>query len=167
MHLTDVVWPVYYIGDKPPSTEAGITYYVDHKEHILIIDNKNEVGESLATRRLKMLAKGESLYKLNKAFFFLGDFIKFSKKGRWFIDNSGTLFSYKKSQYVKLECRKITRIIPSVGCTLLEIEGTSTRFKVLFPPILEEKYAGILRLNNGYIFYGFFREPFDATKRKV
>lgn len=166
MNLTQISWPVYKLGIERPNEEEGVLFYIINNK-MYIVDDKTLKAESLAGRRLKLLVQGINLFKLKQAFFFLGDFIKVAKTGVWFIDSTGRVFTYTKKQFVPLICRKITKIIPSVSCALIEVQGIHSRFKVLFQPQIEEKYAGLLRLGKGYIFYGFYVEPFDDTVRKI
>jgi len=166
MNLTQISWPVYRLGTDRPNEEEGVLFYI-YNDKIYIIDDKTLEAESLAGRRLKLLVQGINLYKLKRAFFFLGDFIKVAKAGIWFIDSTGKIFTYTKKDLVPLVCKKITKIIPSVSCALIEVKDIPARFKVLFQPTLEEKYAGLLKLGRGYIFYGFYKEPFKDTVRKI
>lgn len=166
MTLSDLSWPVYKLGTERPMQEEGVLFYI-YKEKMFIVDDTTIESDSLAGRRLKLLVQKVNLFKLKHAFFFLGDFIKVAKTGIWFIDATGKIFTYTKKQFTPLICRKITKIIPSVSCALIEVQGIQSRFKVLFQPQIEEKYAGLLRLGKGYIFYGFYAEPFDDTVRKI
>lgn len=166
MNLNDISWPVFILGKKRPIEEESVLFYIINDKYY-ILDDKTLEADSLAGRRLKLRVNNIQLYKLNRAIFFLGDFIKLAKKGIWFIDSTGEVFTYTKSKFVPLVCKKITKIIPSVSCSLIEVSGLSVRFKVLFRPTMDEKYAGLLKLGAGYIFYGFYSEHFDSTVRKV
>lgn len=170
MNLQEINWPVYKLGTSMPSEKDGILFYMYGTKKgttFKIVDDRNLQAESLAGRRLKLLADKVDLFKLKYAFFFLGDFIKVAKANVWFIDALGRIFKYTKSKAVPLICRKITKIIPSVACTIIEVEGIPSRFKVLFSPTIEEKYVGLLQLGKAYIVYGLYSQPFDRTVRRI
>lgn len=133
-----------------------------------IVDDKNIPAETLGRRRLLLDQQGVRLKKLTKALFFLGDVVKLGKKGVWFIDNSGYVFTYVKTRRIPLRFFKVEKFIPiKTGGTLLEIKGIPGRFKTLHNPLSNEKYAGILVDGMKYILYGLFTEQHQNTVRAV
>lgn len=164
MKLSDITFPVYVLKDFPPVTEEKVDYYLDVTgEKLYIVDDKNLSFETLSSRRLRI--PKELLYPLRTAIFYIGDLVK--AKSSWLIDSKGKVFRYKKSKMTPLTCRKIKNIIRITGAVLVEVEGISSRFAALYPPTVDQKYAGILEYGGGYILYGFFKEPFKPTRRKV
>lgn len=147
-----------------PQEEDGVLFFFDN-EKLQIIDDKNLPADSLAGRRLKLFIDNEKLFKLKYAMFFFADLVKLNKKGLWFIDSKGKLFQYNKTKYVPLVCKKIESIHPSVGSTIIEVDGF--RFKTLFSPLAEQKWAGLLKIDKGHILYGFYDKPFRDTIRKI
>src|SRR5574343_176795 len=164
MNLTEISWPIYKVGTIRPSDEDGVLFFIINDKYYILDDNSIS-EDTLAKRRLKLLTSGINLYKLKTAIFFLGDFLKISKPSTWFIDSNGKIFRYKKSRYVKLTCKKITKIIPSTSCTYIEAYGLPGRFISLFSPTIEEKYAGFLVIDKAYVFYGYYRERFEDCRR--
>lgn len=167
MKLLEIAWPVYKLGNIKPQEEDGVVFVFKNEKDLEIVDDKNLPGDSLAVRRLKLIIDGVKLFKLKYSIFFLGDLIKLANNKIWFIDSKGKIFQYKKQHFAKLTIKKITKIIPSISCSLIEVEGIQARFKVLFPPRIEEKWAGLLYHNKVYIFYGFYTQRYSDTIRKV
>lgn len=174
--FSDIVFPVFHLGKLPPITENGLSYYLlgkntkydDAEYKKLIIDDKNQPETSLAMRRLSMKNKGIELKKLNKALFFMADLIKLTKLGSWFIDKEGQIFEYKKSKRVRLIFRKIIQVLPlKTGGAIIEVQGSSSRFKTLFAPNDDQKYAGLLVLGNSYILYGLYDQQYADTIRMI
>jgi hypothetical protein len=169
MKLSEIAWPVYKLGTKPNELDGVLCYlkiYKD-KEVLKVIDDKNLPAKSLAGRRLKLHIDGFNLHPLRLALYFLSDLIKVAKPNLWFIDAHGKIFQYVKKTFCKLTFKKITKVIPSVGCSLIEVEGMQARFMALFKPTIEQKYAGLLKIQGSYILYGFYEEKYDDTTRKV
>jgi len=166
MKLSEIAWPVYKLGDAKPQEEDGVVFIIrDNK--LELIDDRNLPANSLAGRRLKLFVDGVKLFKLKYALFFLGDLIKISKSKTWFIDSKGVMFQYHKRIFAKLVFKKITKVIPSIACSLIEVEGLQARFKVLYPPDATQKYAGLLFFNKSYIIYGFYDKAYEETVRKI
>jgi hypothetical protein len=119
-------------------------------------------------RRLAAKQNGAKLFKIKLAIFFLGDLVKIAKPNIWFIDSAGKLFNYNKATRALLKFYKIKLNIPiNTGGSIIEVEGIATRFKSLFPPDRDKKYAGILHDKKSLILYGFYSEKYDDTWRKV
>lgn len=174
--LTQIVFPVFRLGDEKPITLEGVTLYYRQyleeddniKEVYRIVDDKNVEGATLSIRRLKLLQDGVKLKKLNRAMFFLSDFIKLSNPQSWFIDSEGTIFQHKKSKSLKLIFKKIKRIIRiPTGGVLLEVDGIPGRFKTLYTPPPTNKYAGMLVNGMGYILYGTYETELKPTRRMI
>ena len=174
--LADIHVPVYKRGTTKPMTEDKVifflmgkdTEYSDAEYVLLIVDDKNKPGESLAERRLGLLADGVQLFSLKRAIFFLGDLIKLAKSRTWFIDASGTLFNYKKGARIPLIYKRIKKVLHIAGGgAIIEVDGIASRFKTLFAPTIEQKYAGLLQLKNTHILYGLYDQEYSATTRAV
>jgi hypothetical protein len=176
MNLKEVSFPVFQLRKSdPPIHDNGVLFYEDHLFHegieyheYQVIDDKNLSGATFSARRIQMLARGDKMFKIKQAIYFLGDLIKLASKDSWFIDNQGKLFQYTKEKYGKLIFRNITKIIPiATGGSLIEVEGISTRFKTLFAPSRDKHVAGLLRMGQGYILYGLYDTMYDDTIRKL
>lgn len=176
IELSNIAFPVFKIGKNKPLFENNIYFYVlgkdleysDAEYKILVLDDKNKSGETLALRRLQLKAEGVELYGLSKAIFFLGDLIKLAKKNVWFVDSMGYVFEYEKTKRVPLVYKKIKSITPiTTGGALIEVEGLSERFKTLFAPMYDEKYAGLLVMDKAHILYGLYDAAYKNTYRAV
>jgi hypothetical protein len=172
--LQSLSYPIYKLPDKP-NIDDGVMYYYSEIEKeditqgkLCLIDDISIEGDSLAKRRLRLLADGVPLFKLKNALFFLGDLIKIANPKTWFIDSNGKLFNYKKTTSVKLDFHKITKIIPiQTGGAIIEVDGIPNRFKVLHTPIAAEKCAGILHMGLATVLYGLYSSIPETTRRMV
>lgn len=176
MKLSDISFPVYKLGKRKPMSEEGLVYYLNRMEKEdgtlvyipSIIDDLNIKEASLARRRLKLLEKGEKLFKLKYAIFFISDMLKFTKGATWFIDSKGKTFEYIKKRRVPLIFKKIKKIIPNnVGGVIIEVHDIPYRFKSLFRPSIEQKFVGLLIVSGGYILYGFYDKLYSKTTRMI
>lgn len=177
MKLTEIVWPVFRLGEKKPEQEDGVTYYhteyVDEelgkRVNVRIVDDKSIDATTLGRRRLYLSQDGVTkMFPIRTAIYFLSDLLKLSKATTWFIDSSGRVFQYKKLTRAKLITKKIKQVLPAqgVGC-VLEIEGIATRFKCLQRPNDFQLYAVILQNGMGYILYGLSETPRASSWRMV
>lgn len=178
VQLTDIHFPVYRLLLKRPETENGRSTYsntymhidtANEYTHVKLIDDLNAPGDLLSKRRLYLEGKGEHLYPLNTAIFFLHDFLKLAGGGRWFIDSSGKIFNYKKTKSVPLVFYKVTNIIPSKTMgSIIEVSELPSRYKTMInlnsPTGL---YAGFLLAPGAPIFYGVFNQKYRNTRRMI
>jgi hypothetical protein len=174
--LNRIQFPIYHLGQDKPTKEGTRWYYhyeVHHKDgeidpKIVVVDDTSVTGNSLAMRRLQLKNNGVALAKLRHAVFFLGDMIKLSKAGTWFIDSEGTVFEYRKTKRVPLVFKPISQVIPiRTGGAIVEVQGIGTRFKVLHAPNQHTKYAGLLLVGTGYLLYGLYEDKLPDTVRMV
>lgn len=179
MNLSEIVWPVYRLGEHQPSYEKEVLFYskeyIDKKSGatrigLRIVDDLNIPGDTFGQRRLILKYKTPSInvFPIKSAVYFLADLIKLAKRTTWFIDNSGKIFQYKKTTRAKLTAHKVTKIFPLDGMgAIIEVQGIQQRFKCMYSPKPEQAYAGILRWGLGYILYGFYTEPFAPSYRGI
>jgi hypothetical protein len=179
MNLSELVFPVYLLKKDKPAEDLGIifygkeTYTEDEEGGIIttpslqVIDDITIKGDTLAARRLRLKALGVPLFRLSKAIFFLGDFIKVSSPTQWFIDSNGKTFTHTKSTRASLVCKQITNMFPiPSGGAIIEVEHMQ-RYKVLHTPDPKLKWAGILTQGHTQILYGLYEEQFDETWRMI
>lgn len=169
--IQELVYPVYRLSN-PPIVEDSLMFYYSEKEEgtgkLRILDDKNVEGNTLAMRRLNLVASGVAVSYLDTAIFFLGDLIKIAKAGSCFIDSRGKLFIYKKQTRAKLKFHRIEQILKiSSGGAVVVVQGLSQRFKVLYAPESNKRYAGILYLGLGTILYGLYEDELETTWRMV
>lgn len=167
---------MFRLGEKRPDTVDGVTFYkaeysdkdtAEYSANIRIVDDKNIDKPTLGLRRLAL--KGRlSLFPIGTAIYFLSDLIKLAKSTTWFIDTAGQTFQHKKSTRAKLTTKKIKQVLPAeaLGC-VVEVEGLSSRFKVMQGPSPYQQYAGLLEVVGGHILYGFYEQPIKDTWRLV
>lgn len=170
-------YPVYKLSDILPHKYNGVVWYSftnkdkdtgEFVEYSRVLDDTKIPENTLARRRLRLLASDTKLYTLRNAIFFPGDLIKASKGKTYFIDAKGQIFKYIKQVFGKLTFHKIKKVIPiASGGAVLELDGVHGRFKTLHCPTLEEKYASILSNKNIRILYGIYTELYDNTRRKL
>lgn len=178
--LAEIAYPVFKLGIDKPVIDNGLVYYyyeniVEDEDGDLVeqnqyrlIDDRNIPFNSLAMRRLAAKQNGAKLFKIKIAIFFLGDLVKIAKPNIWFIDSNGKLFNYNKATRVLLKFYKIKYNIPiSIGGSIIEVEGIATRFKILFSPDRDKKYAGILHMGKSLILYGVYSKKYTDTWRKI
>lgn len=167
MKLTEINFPVFKLSNiKPNQIEDTLFYLIGDKYYV--VDDRAIEAPSLALRRLQLKALKIKLYPLKQAIFFIADLVKLSSPNQWFIDSSGYLFKYIKKKLVPLIFRKITKVIRGDGSCIVEVEGLPQRFRSLYPPLENQEYAGLLRIQpKAYILYGFYYEKHKDTVRKV
>lgn len=175
--LQTISFPVFKLSTERPSVDNGRTSYIrlyhateEREEYCIdrIVDDITLKGASLSKRRLQAKEAGLELYKLSSAIFFLGDLIKLSTKGMWFIDSNGKLFQYKKHTKAKLKYHPIAQILPLVaGGAIVEVKDIATRYKLLYFPQNYPTYAGILHWGMSTVLYGLYHEKYDESWRMV
>ncbi len=176
--LDSIRYPIFKLGLNKPEQQDGIIFYFHVKEDpddgydtsisLRIIDDKNVIGDSLSTRRLKLLKDRIPLFKVHNAIYFLGDLIKLATPKTWFIDSNGKVFNYLKTSMAKLQVHKVTKILPiKSGGAVVEVQGLLSRFKCLYLPEQDVDYAGILHIGFSKVFYGFYDKQYDNSWRKV
>ena len=172
--LDKISFPVYLLGRKPDKVgtqqkytkqyvENDITHLVD-----LVVDDTSIEAETLGARRAQLKQKGVRLFNIKTSVYFIGDLVKLAKSGVWFIDTEGQIFEYKKSSIVPLIFRPITSIKKmQTGGAIIEVQGVPSRFKTLYTPQPEQKFAGVLVVGVSYVLYGFYDQQYDRTTRHI
>jgi hypothetical protein len=160
MNLQEIYYPVFKLPIVPFKDDDGKVYINDK-----LIDDTTLPFELLGVRRLHM----DNLFKLKNAIYYLKDIIKITKGETWFIDSKGRTFKYAKSRIVDLVFKKITKVIPiPTGGALIEVDNNFNRFKVVFAPSPNEKYAGLLIFSpKVYVLYGLYDKQYKNTRRKI
>ena len=173
--LSEIAYPVYKLKTTPPIISGGVVYYeteyeVDGNIKTLskVVDNKNQLGNTLGRRRLQLKTKTQvELYKLKYPIYSLAGLIKQAGSKTWFIDTQGKVFNHKKTTSAKLFAKRITNVFSATNELgyIIEVEGIFTRFKSIVKPIVP--YAGILKFGSGYLLYDFYKESFKPTRRMI
>ena len=176
MKLQEIVFPVFRLGEKQPETIDGVVLYkseysdkdtAEQTTNYRVVDDKSITKPTLGLRRLALQGK-VTLFPIGSAVYFLVDIIKLAKSTTWFIDSHGKVFQHKKNARAKLTTKKITKVLPAdgIGC-VLELEGIAHRFKTMKQPESYHQYAGVLYMDNSYLFYGYYEQPQKDTWRLV
>jgi hypothetical protein len=126
----------------------------------------------LARRRIlhdgdKNVFMKKPLAKLTSPIFRYSDIFQILPKTHTFIDSNGLIFKYELTKYVPLEYFKIKRFVSNpVGYTI-EVYGIHCKFYLNRVPQLEERYAGILIVDRGYVLYELTDRHKPKTRRKI
>lgn len=170
MNITDIQWPIYYIGQHDRIyTEFNVTY-LENKGRTFIIDNKNLAGDTLGSRRLRV--KKEDLYNFRKTLFMFSELIEFTRTkkiiDRRFYDSKGNMFLYRKSLFVPLKCFAILYVEDYPTYKLISVKGLKQRFRI--PNNywnFRYNFLQALALADHYILYDLSMEAIKDTRRKI
>lgn len=175
MNLSDVTFPVYLLGKSKPHFEDGVWYYLyvkavydDSDQEIkLVLDDQNLPQSTLSRRRL-VLEQTTKLYKLKTAVFFFSDLVKLSVGPTWWIDSVGKVFQYKKTGRVPLVYKRVKAVIKAeTGGWLVEVEGVMERFKIMYAPNPDQKWAALLRVGINYLMWGLSDQKYKDTTKSI
>ena len=129
-----------------------------------ILDDKNQVGETLGARRLQ--TPHENLMRLNSMISTHRGLIKEGHK--MFIDSSGRPFIYEKTQYCTVKYLKIKQVDLKDHACLLWLQGVRQPFTTPRPPPSHMKWAGLLHLRKlPWMLYEYSEEHQKDKRRKV
>lgn len=177
MKLETINWPVSLLGKIEIKRKDKLSYkevelYDNEARQIIlsqyVIDDLSLPQQTLGKRRLVLKSNGVQLLPINKIIYFLVDLIKLAVPNTWFIDNSGNIFTYKKSTRAHLTCHRIKNVLPGTGLgAIIEVEGVAQRFKVMYAPNEFQQYVGLLKMSNSYLLYGLYEQPFKSSTRKI
>ena len=175
MKLSEITFPVFQISKHIKVTtidKSIVVLYKDTLEDDLVIkyiDDLTINSPTIGTRRLQILLRGDKLFKLTDAVYYLADMLKLCKISNRFIDSSGNMFTYKKGQKASLIFKAIDNIIPvATGGSIITIKGSMQRYKTLGRVTTESKYAGLLEVSPfNYILYGVYPTKGIDTWRKI
>jgi hypothetical protein len=156
--LRQVLFPVYALPNEDYYVRDGLLFLDE-----LVVDDRNQPGDTLGKRRLQTPHK---LKKLSKAYSEYFDLLK--ENPPIMIDSRGKIFSYKKTEWHTVRSVKIKR---------KELKNTHTRIwceKINFPFLINQPYHGkmwasvlYLRGNKPWILYDLTEERQEDSKRKI
>lgn len=96
----------------------------------------------------------------------LGSLVVFAKIYKYFVDSTGRLFTYKRQTLVPVITKKVERHFPYKNATVLVLENCHCPI-ILYRPIkLEEEYAIVALIENGYLLLGMSKTPY-LRKSKI
>jgi len=131
-----VRFPVYILSSENVYFEDGLLF-LNGK----VLDDTNQAGNSLGTRRLQTPHLTANIGKAILSFIGL-----INCKSTKFIDSKGFCFSYIKTKICNVESRKITRKISKGTHTVILAKGINCSFSMDYYPHAEE-WAQILMLD--------------------
>lgn len=155
--LRSVRFPVYSFSDEDFYMQDGLLI-----SNELVVDDKNQPGDTLGKRRLQTPHK---LKKLTRTYEEFLDIVK-ENPGN-LIDNNGKLFRYEKSSFQSIKSYKIKKKELKETHTRIWLEGVNFAFIVRSPP-LGKSWAQVLHLDNRpWLLYSFSEEKQKEVKRKI
>jgi len=162
--FSDIEFPIFTITStyKRIWDEFNIKY-IETQNGIYILDNKNLKGDTLGERRLKITTG--SRYIPRKAYYNITQLIK--SKTKTYIDNTGCVFTYRKTRTVPLKYYKVTDVVSTEEGCILSFKGINFKLKTNCREAYEINYIGLLITNMGYILYDTSEEKKRDTIRKI
>lgn len=155
--LKSIVFPVYAVPREDFYWEDGLLL-LDN----LVIDDQNQVGDTLGKRRLQSPHK---LKKLNKTYEEFLDLVR--ENPSILIDSRGFIFSYLKTKMQNVKSHKIKKKEQKDTHTRIWLHGVNFAFIVSSPPIGKD-WAQVLYLNKWpWLLYDFSEDREKDTKRMI
>tara|TARA_R110000851_G_scaffold203710_1_gene355574 strand:+ start:1334 stop:1849 length:516 start_codon:yes stop_codon:yes gene_type:complete len=171
MKLNELTWPLYLLPNHREVWEEDKVMYIDNEYQTKIVDNKNYLGDSLATRRIKIINTKDRDYpvcSMSTVIFDIPDIIVAKSKNRLFIDSKGFLFKHTRSNTRSLIYRKVDRktVLPD-GKVLCHCRDIFRPILIPYLPRIMPKYLGLLHIYGDYMLYSLEQESFKDTWRKI
>lgn len=155
--LRSIKFPVYKLPNEDYYTRDGILFLDE-----LVVDDRNQKGETLGSRRLQTPHK---LKKLNTMYEEYIDLIR--ENPTTLIDSNGNIFSYEKTQFEKIKSYSIRKKELKGDHTLIWLRSVNFPFLVARPPI-GKAWAQVLTLqNHPWLLWGFSEEKLPEFRRKI
>jgi len=129
----------------------------------LVIDDRNQIGETLGERRLQTPHK---LFKLNTACEDLMELLQ--SKHKLFVDFKGYCFYYKKTKFVKVKYHKIKNVIEKDTYSLIVASETVCPIRVKRPPPIGKGWIGLIYFNKTpWLPYEYSESYCKDLRRKI
>ena len=159
MECDRIQFPVFVIHTDNVEEIDGILLIDDQ-----VLDDKNMSGETLGARRLETPMK--SIYPLK---YMIEDIVGVLKhRGKNFIDSSGYVFTYEKTDTLKIKYHKILRKVKKGVCAVIWLKDCPFAFTEKSPPSAEVTWAGVLYRNDiPWKIYNYSDKKEKDTWRKV
>tara|TARA_Y100001951_G_scaffold104439_1_gene116024 strand:+ start:747 stop:1241 length:495 start_codon:yes stop_codon:yes gene_type:complete len=156
--INEIKFPVHNIPENTLERD-GILWYGD-----LIIDDRNQPGDTLGTRRLMSPHKKKVM---KNSYRNIIDFIKKGKVGHY-IDREGTVFKYNKSTNLRLVSKKIVSTKFVNDYCVVRLEGVNSPYILQSVPPGGSSWARVLYLGDfPWLIYCFSDRKEKNTYRKV
>ncbi len=159
MEADRIQFPVFVIHTDNVEEIDGITWIDDQ-----VLDDKNMSGETLGQRRIQTPMK--SIYPLK---YMIEDIVGVLKhRGKNFIDSSGYVFTYEKTDTLKIKYHKILRKVKKGVCAVIWLKDCPFAFTEKSSPPAEMTWAGVLYRNDiPWKIYEYSNKKEKDTWRKV
>jgi hypothetical protein len=167
LNLFKIIFPIYSITRtyKKIWVDINVTY-IETDSGTYILDNKNVQGDTLGKRRLRIKNDVYKLYKPRKVIYNISQLLHSTDSV--FIDTTGVVFKYKKTEMVPLKYHKVESITEAKdGECILEIPKLNYSYKTTCRYAYGVKFIGLLHTKYGYIPYEFCEEKKDDARRKI
>ena len=155
----ELQFPIYVIHSDYVDFIDGIIWLDDQ-----VLDDKNMKGDTLGLRRLQSPMK--SIYPLK---YMIKDYVGMMKhRGTTFIDSSGRVFNYEKTEKVDIKYHKIVKREKKTVATVLWMKDCPFPFDEESPPSEEMTWAGVIyRQGIPWKIYEYASERKKNTWRKI
>lgn len=158
-NLHKIAYPAYPIPTDNWDYVDGLLYLDG-----LLLDDKNQQGETLGARRMQTPFKDK--FPLTKAAETSLAIIK--QPGGFYIDNLGRMFKYEKTKMAKVKYYKIIKVVPKITNSILHLKGVNFPIKVKRPPPLRCTWAAVLHIDDvPWILYEYSEYKLPDTRRKI
>jgi len=155
--LRRIKFPVYALPSEDFYLRDGLLLLDE-----LVVDDKNQSGDTIGKRRLQTPHK---LKKLSKTYETFLDLIK--ENPPYLIDNEGNPFSYEKTKFATLISRKIKKKELKDTHTIVWVSEVNFPFAISRPPLGKE-WAQILYIDeHPWLLYSFSENREPNAKRKI
>lgn len=156
--LEFVNFPVFALPSDNLHIQDGLVYCDN-----AIIDDRNQIGDTLGKRRLQTSHK---LLPLRKCYEDLQAF--FLSKEKCYIDNLGKVFSYKKTLMTKVVYHKIEKVVDKGVVSIIKAEGVSFPIIVKRPPRTGIEWIAMLYYKTRpWLPYAYSEEYCADTRKKI
>lgn len=157
LDLSKIKFPIYQLSKSAPILKRPPYSYIFQRGAYRLLDDSSKEG-NLGVRRLKYLSDEKivpkhTLARINTPIFRYSDIFQVLNRSNKFIDSSGRIFEYNKTTFYKIKYFKITKFAEIPTGYYIDVPTIHVRFYLNRIPALEDKYAGIIEIDRGYILY--------------
>lgn len=162
--LDSIEFPIYGItNDYRRIWEDMNVLYIETDSGVYTLDNKNVPGDTLGKRRLRINAGKKYIPK--KVVYSISQMLHSAHN--IFIDNTGSVFRYKKTMAVPLRYHVVDKIVKmEEGCVLL-LKGIDYPIQMNCREAHSIKSVGLLHSSIGYILYEYSESVKNNSWRKI
>lgn len=160
-NFSNIHWPVWII--RPHDSIAG--GLVTDKRGTRRIDLIGDDAEFTLRRLHAKNLKDYPLYPLGKIIWSFKDLL--ASGHLCFIDTKGKIYKYKKTTFYPLQYKEILDRRLTGSSTVFTLKGVHHPFEVRGKLNLHAKYAGVLKIDKGYLLYEVTNQKLKDSRRKI